>query len=58
MANTSTNFPSTALNQVGRCNIVVGNIAWEEKRMEHDMEELILDARVEESGNLNDEDVK
>ena len=58
MANTSTNLPSTALNQGRRGNIAVSNIAREEIRMERDMEELILYARVDENGNLNNEDVK
>ena len=47
MANTTTNFPSIVLNQGRRGNIVVASIAREEKRMEGDMEELILDAGVD-----------
>ena len=58
MANTSTTLPSTDMNQGRRGNIAVASIAGEEKRMECDMEELILDARVDENVNLNDEDVK
>ena len=54
MVNTSTNLPSTALNQGRRGNIAVGNIAGGENRMEQDMEEMILDARVDENGNLKD----
>ena len=44
MANTSTNLPSKYCR--GR------------KKDECDMEELILDARVDENGNLNHEDIK
>ena len=54
MANTSTNLPSPALNQGRRGNIAVGNIAREQNRMGRDMEEMILDARVDENGNLKD----
>ena len=38
MANTSTNLPSTALNQGRRGNIAKGNIVGDENRMGHDME--------------------
>ena len=58
MAKTSTDLPLTALNQGRRGNVVIASIAREEKRMECDMEELVLDARVDENRNLNDEDVK
>ena len=58
MANTSTNLPSTALNQGRMGNIAIAGIVWEEKRMECNMEEMILDAWVDENANLNDEDVK
>ena len=53
MANTSTNLPSTASNQGRR-----GNITGEENSMERDMEEMILDARVDEYGNLKEEDLE
>ena len=58
MAKISTNLPSTALNQGRRGNIAKGNIARDENRMECDMEEMILDARVDENGNLKDEDLE
>ena len=58
MANKSTNLPSTALNQGRRGNIAVGNIAGEENTMERDMVEMISDARVDENGNLKDEDLE
>ena len=45
----STNLPSTALNQGRRGNISIGNIAYD-NRMERDMEEMILDARVDQNG--------
>ena len=54
MANTSTNLPSTAMNQGRRGNIAVGNIAGEENRME----EMLLDARVDENGNQKYEDLE
>ena len=58
MANTSTNLPSTALNQGRRGYIATGNFAGDENTMEHDMEEMILDAKVDENGNLKDEDLE
>ena len=56
MANTSTNLPLTALSQGRRVIIAIVSITGEEKSMQHDMEELILDTRVDENGNLNNED--
>ena len=53
MANTPTNLPITALHQGRR-----GNVARQENRMEQDTEEMILDARVDENGNLKDEDLE
>ena len=53
MVNTSTNLPSTASNQGRR-----GNIAGEENRMDRDMEEMILDERLDENANLKDEDLE
>ena len=53
----TTNLPSTALNQGRRGNISIGNIAYD-NTMERDMEELILDTRVDQNGNVNDEDIK
>ena len=52
MANTD-NLPSTALNQGRRGNISIGSIAYD-NRMERDIKELILDARVDQNGDLND----
>ena len=59
MASNQANFPSIAFKEGRRGNIVVANIAKkEEKKLECDMEELILDARMDESGELFDDDIK
>ena len=58
MASNQANLPSNPFKESRRGNIVVANIAKiEEKKPECDMEELILDTRIDENGEIIDDDL-
>ena len=59
MAQNQGNLPSTAFNEGRRGNIAEANIADENlRRLEREMEELILDSRMGEDGEINEDDLK
>ena len=59
MAKQQANLPSTAFKEGWRGNISIANIANDNNNnLERDMEELILDARTDEHGKLNEEDLR
>ena len=58
MAKQQPSLHLTAFKEGKRGNIVIANIANDDKnKLERDMEELILDARMDEHGQLNEEDL-
>ena len=59
MAKQQANLPSNAFKEGRRGNIAIANVANDSKnKLERDMEELILDARMDEHEQLNEEDLK
>ena len=59
MEKEQTNLPSTSFKEYRRGNIVIANIAIANKnKLERNMKVLILDARMDEHGQLNEEDLK
>ena len=59
MAQNQGNIPSTTFNEGMRGNIAKANIANENlSRLECKMEELILDSRMDEHGEINEDDLK
>ena len=59
MAQNQGNIPSTAFNEGMRGNVAKANIANENlTRLEREMEELILDSRMDEHGEINEDDLK
>ena len=59
MAKQQANLPLTAFKEGRRGNIAIANISNDNKnKLECNMEELILDARMDEHGQLNKEDLK
>ena len=59
MAKNQSNLSSTAFNEGRRGNIAQDNIADENLRnLEREMEELILDSRMGEDGEINEDDLK
>ena len=59
MTKQQANFLSTAFKEGRRGNTAIKNIANDDKnKLECNMEELILDARMDEHGQLNEEDLK
>ena len=59
MAKQQANLPSNAFKEGKRGNIAITNIANDDKnRLKCNMEELILDARMDEHGQGNENDLK